>query len=173
MPSLSAERLFEQHHVAIYRYLLRMTGSADVAEELTQDVFVRVVQGLGRYEAIDRERAWLFRIARNLHIDYVRGRRRTPPPATLDGLDGVDVSDPAIQGVRSELIRALADLVEDDREAFLLAEVGGLSYAEIADVCGATVAAVRSRIYRARQALRISLEGVAVDRRPLVRGSHA
>jgi RNA polymerase sigma-70 factor (ECF subfamily) len=56
--------LFERHHVAIYRYLLRMTGSRETAEELTQDVFVRVLNGLEHYQQRDRERAWLFRIAR-------------------------------------------------------------------------------------------------------------
>ena len=64
MAATSAE-LFERHHVAIYRYLLRMTGSRETAEELTQDVFVRVLKGLEQYEERDREQAWLFRIARN------------------------------------------------------------------------------------------------------------
>ena len=69
--------LFEQHHLVIFRYFWRMTRRRDVAEDLTQDVFVRAVRGLGNYEPRNRDRAWLFEIARRLLLDYQRtiGRR--------------------------------------------------------------------------------------------------
>jgi RNA polymerase sigma-70 factor, ECF subfamily len=165
----TAADLFERHHLAIYRYLLRMTGSREVAEDLTQEVFVRVVRSSERYEERERERAWLFRIARNLRTDHLRHERRTP---ASDTLWGVDVAGAAMQGLRLSLSQALDDLEANDREVFVLAEISGLSYAEIAAVCVTTPAAVRSRIYRARQALRAALAGSAPQSPMLVRGHH-
>lgn len=161
--------LFERHHVAIYRYLLRMTGSRETAEELTQDVFVRVLKGLDQYQERDRERAWLFRIARNLRCDLARQSQRQPSTA----LDDIEPVEPQRQELQLSLVRALAALAEDDREAFVLGEIGGFSYVEIGAICEASPAAVRSRIYRARLALRHALEAPAIRERSFVRGTHA
>lgn len=156
--------MFERHHTAIYRYLLRMLGSRDRAEELTQDVFVRALKGADRYEDRAQERAWLFRIARNLQLDELRRVRRTPAtgPAGTD-----EPLQPAQQALRASLRQALAMLPLEEREAFVLAEVVGLSYAEIAEACSVTSAAVRSRIYRARMQLRSVLD-VPTAGKPLV-----
>ena len=162
--------LFERHHAAVYHYLLRMIGSREAAEELTQDVFVRVLKGFERYEEKDRERAWLFHIARNLRCDYSRQRRRQPPSTPLEDVDPIE---PQRQELQFSLARALADLTEDDREAFVLGEIGGFSYTEIGVICETTTAAVRSRIYRARLALRHALNAPAVSERSFVRGTHA
>ena len=72
-----AAGLFERHHLAVYRFLRRATGDGPAAEDLTQDVFLRIVRGLDRYEDRLRERAWVFRIARNVLID--RHRRYADP----------------------------------------------------------------------------------------------
>jgi RNA polymerase sigma-70 factor (ECF subfamily) len=164
-----ADDLFERHHLDVYRYLLRMTGSREEAEDLTQEVFLRVVRFSHEYEERSRERAWLFRIARNLRSDRSRHKQRVPVTASLEG---VEVSEPARQELRLSLLRALQDLDENDRESFLLAEIGGLSYADIALVCDATPAAVRSRIYSARLGLKVALESPIVRERVLARGSH-
>ena len=168
MPVTPAD-LYERHHLAIFRYLLRVTGSRDEAEDLTQEVFLRVVKAAHGYEDRDRERAWLFRIARNLRIDRSRQAQRTP---SADSLAGADVAETAQQGLRVSLLSALDDLEGDDREAFVLAEIGGLSYADIAAICDTSPAAVRSRIYRARLALRAALECPTGQRRVLLRGDH-
>ena len=126
-----------------------MTAGSSVADDLTQEVFVRVLQASGRYDARERERAWVFRIARNVLIDHHRRRARsveTSAPA--------DAAVPAPQDVSVPLSSALAALPEPERDAFLLSEVGGLAYAEIAALLQSTVPAVRSRIYRARMMLR-------------------
>ena len=160
MPATPAE-MFERHHLAIYRYLLRMTGSRDTAEELTQDVFLRAIQKAGAYEERSHERAWLFRIARNLRIDGVRRERRAPD---VSSIADDEPSQSAQQALRLSLLEALAMVSDEEREAFVLAEVVGLSYAEIAGVCAATPAAIRSRIYRARMQLRAALDTPAVHR---------
>lgn len=154
MPATPAE-MFERHHLAIYRYLLRMTGSRETAEELTQEVFLRAIQRAEAYEERSRERAWLFRIARNLRIDGVRRERRAP---VLAPVDDDEPWEPARQALRLGIRQALAMLEDNEREAFVLAEVVGLSYADIAETCGTTPAAIRSRIHRARMQLRAVLD---------------
>ena len=148
--SALAARMFEQHGSAIRRYLRRLTGDSEVAADLTQDVYLRVVRHAPQYEPRERERAWLFRIARNVFLDHVKLRARSPEAGSVEG---VAVSAPA-QAIRVDLDAALRQLDETDREAFLLCEVAGLRYDEIGPLLGLTVAGVRSRIYRARLALR-------------------
>src|SRR5215467_13606733 len=146
--------MFERHHLAIYRYLFRMLGSRDRAEEMTQDVFVRALKGASRYEDRSQERAWLFRIARNLRLDELRRDRRAPQMSHGEN----EPLQLAQQALQVSLRQALAMLPDDERESFVLAEVVGLSYAEIAVACSITPAAVRSRIYRARMQLRAVLD---------------
>jgi len=153
-PSPTAADLFSRHHLALFRFACRMTGRRDVAEDIVQDVFVRVMRGLETYRSDGRDAAWLFAIARRLLLDRRRAAERRP----------VEVSaDPAAHGVAppqedAAVIEQALDLVADeDREAFLLREVGGLGYEDIAAACGITRDAARSRIYRARVRLRTLL----------------
>jgi RNA polymerase sigma factor (sigma-70 family) len=74
----TAADLFERHHVAIFRFFRRVTGSPDLAEDLTQDVFVRVVKAVAEYQPRGREPGWLFQIARTILIDH---HRRRPEPS--------------------------------------------------------------------------------------------
>jgi RNA polymerase sigma-70 factor (ECF subfamily) len=148
-------QLFDRHHLAVFRFLRRMTGSLSLAEDLTQEVFLRVVRGRDGYDERSREVSWIFRIARNVLIDRHRARERLPQDASLQ--DAAVVSRPATQVLTAILDEALARLPEEDREAFLMREVGGLGYREIAEACGATPDAARMRIYRARVALRNAL----------------
>ena len=121
MPATPAE-LFERHHRALYRYLLRMTSSREQAEDLTQEVFVRVMKARDTYKEQNSERAWLFRIARNLRCDLARQHTRQGVPSALDD---VGPSQGPRQLVRLSLSRAIADLADEEREAFVLAEMGG------------------------------------------------
>jgi RNA polymerase sigma-70 factor, ECF subfamily len=148
-----AADLFERHGRLVRAYLRALTGSIDLAEDLAQDVFVRVVRGAVRYEARERERAWLFRIARNALTDH---RRRLAVRSVV----AHEASEPTVEAnqlMRLELHQALARLPDIQREAFLMAEIGGLSYFEIADVLEMSVAAIRSALYRARLSLRADL----------------
>jgi RNA polymerase sigma-70 factor (ECF subfamily) len=153
-----ARRLFDEHGASIRRYFRRLTGDHGEADDLAQEVFLRVVRAAPSYEPAERERAWLFRIARNVFLD---GRRREARSPVVDAR--ADAATSATQVVRSGIREALATLPTEDREAFLLAEVAGLSYAEIASATGSTVPSVRSRIYRARLALRARLSPPAPE----------
>jgi RNA polymerase sigma-70 factor, ECF subfamily len=156
------DHLFDAHHLVVYRYLLRMTGHRDEAEDLTQEVFLRAVRGIGQYEARGLDRAWLFRIAHNLLVDRQRRNRRAPQIAAGVAPDTLsrDSSDAFSAMVLDE---AMARLSELDREAFVLREVNGLSYAEIADITETTSDAVAARLYRARGVLRALLRGRPVS----------
>lgn len=153
MDTPTAADLFHRHHLAIFRYVYRLTGRRDVAEDVVQDVFLRVVRRLDAYQAIGREAAWLFSITRRLLVDRHRALERRPAPVD----DSVDASIPARQDTSVAIAEALAQVLEADRDAFLLREVGGLSYHEIALLCHTTPDSVRSRIYRARVRLRALL----------------
>ena len=143
--------LFVRYREPIYRFLRRFVRDGTVAEDLTQETFLRALGA--SYTAAGQERAWVFQIARNLARDHFRAHARAPVRAGVDDRMGV-TCDPALA---LELDSALGTLGEDDREVFLLKEVGGLGYAEIAAACELTPDAVRSRLHRARLALRKQL----------------
>ena len=153
MANSSAEDLFGRHHRDVYRFLVRMTGRRDVADDLVQDVFLNVVRALRNGGPVGHERGWIFSIARNLLAD--RHRRSQREIVTAD--EPPEQSTPATQALTVRLAESLDRLAEADREAFLLREIGGLSYQEIADMCGCTMDSVRCRLHRTRGALRAML----------------
>ena len=146
------ERFCADHHDGVYRYLRRVVGAAESARDLTQEVFLRVSRA-GVPEATDiGRRAWLFRIARNLALNHLRDGRRRPPTVTLGS-----APVPATQELAVALSDAIDSLPEVDRDIFLLRETAGLSYEEIAAAVELPLESVRSRLHRARQALRATL----------------
>jgi len=154
------ESLVAAHRQGVYRYLCRFVGRADTAHDLTQEVFLRVSRTSVPETNDTGQRAWIFRIARNLALNHVRDGRRRPEPVAL-----VERGTAATQELRMAVREALAALPEVDRDVFLLRESVGLSYEEIAEACDLTAAAVRSRLHRARLALRDALGGHVDDRR--------
>lgn len=146
------DRFYAAHRDGVFRYLRRIVGGHDAATDLTQEVFLRVSRA-GMPDATETgQRAWVFKIARNLALNHVRdGRRRptmVPDPQALT---------PATQELGVALRDAVAALPAIDRDVFLLREIVGLSYGEIAAACDITVESVRSRLHQARQALRRAL----------------
>jgi RNA polymerase sigma-70 factor (ECF subfamily) len=146
------DSLFAQHHRQLFRYFCRAVGQAEAARDLTQDVFLRVSRATIPASNGDVN-AWLFLIARNLVLDYHRSRSRRPELSPLDD-EGTRVPS---QDVGVAVNEALASLPELDRTVFLMREVAGLGYEEIASACDLTPDAVRSRIHRARLQLRDQL----------------
>ncbi len=141
-----------RHYRGVYRYLARVTGSRDRAEDLTQEVFLRVARAARNGDNVGHERGWVFAIARTvLAAEY----RSAEPPATVE-VD-VDVSTNGNQAMIAELSEALGRLSHVDRDVLLLREVSGLTYVEIAEACECTVESVRARLRRTRCALRAAL----------------
>jgi RNA polymerase sigma-70 factor (ECF subfamily) len=145
---VKSQALVVAHRDGVFRYLTRIVGQTD-APDLTQEVFLRVARSPVPDTTTDGERAWVFRIARNLALNYQRDQVRRPGIVEL-----TDAPRAASQETTLAMRDALAELAPIDRDVFLLREVVGLSYDEIAASCEISHAAVRSRLHRARQQLR-------------------
>jgi RNA polymerase sigma-70 factor (ECF subfamily) len=143
--------LFHRHHRALLRYAYRVTRRHDVAEDLVQETFARAVRSVETYEPRGRDLAWLFSILRRLLLDRHRAESRSSH--VVRDADGA-ASAAGHQELSAILQQALDQLNTLEREAFLLREIGGLTYNEIAQVSETTIESVRSRIYRARLQLR-------------------
>lgn len=148
--------LFLEHRDGVFRYLCRMVGHAEDARDLTQEVFLRVARAPERPDEPAERRAWVFHIARNLALNHARDSRRRPAPVGLVEFN-VDPGGRATQETAAAVREALAALEDLDRDVFLLRESAGLSYDEIARACEISPDAVRSRLHRARQTLRVAL----------------
>jgi RNA polymerase sigma-70 factor (ECF subfamily) len=156
------EALFVANQHRLFRYFCRAVGHAESARDLTQEVFVRVSRSA--IPAGDGDvRAWLFRIARNLALDHHRSRARRPEAAAI----AVEDTRQPSQDVDFAVTEALASLPDVDRDVFLMREVAGLGYDEIARACSLTPDGVRSRIHRARLQLRSLLAAPIATRRTI------
>ena len=149
----------------VYNYVLRLIGNRDLAEDLTQEVFLRVYQGLPGFSLRSRFTTWLFQVTKNRVLDEMRALERRPRSvAMLEDMPGLDVVDQPFE--RTETIdavwRAVEELNVDLKMALLLRDVVGFSYAEIADSLEITLATVKWRIYKAREEVAAALtrEGI-------------
>ena len=146
-------RLFERYREPVWRFFRRRVLDASRAEELAQDVFAAVVEAAPRYQPRGRFRSYVFGIAYNL---LMADRRREPAPQV--GTDPDTTLAPAADpGDALWVQRALAQLDEADREVLMLREYEGLSYQEIAELQQIPLNTVRSRLFRARMAMRDAL----------------
>jgi len=159
----SWDQIVEDHSTRVYRLAYRLTGNAHDAEDLTQEVFVRVFRSLHTYTPGTFE-GWLHRITTNLFLDSARRKSRIRFDALPDDADNrlpspVATPDAAYlnQTFDADIEAALASLSPDFRAAVVLCDVEGLSYEEIADVLDLKMGTVRSRIHRGRAMLRSAL----------------
>ena len=157
------EQIVEDHSARVYRLAYRLTGNAHDAEDLTQEVFVRVFRSLHTYQPGTFE-GWLHRITTNLFLDTARRKSRIRFDALPEDADNrlpspVPTPDMAYvsQLFDADVETALAELPPDFRAAVVLCDVEGLTYEEIAEVLGVKMGTVRSRIHRGRALLRKAL----------------
>ena len=155
--------IVERHSDRVYRLAHRLTGNRADAEDLTQEVFVRVFRSLDTYTPGTFE-GWLHRITTNLFLDQARRKQRIRFDALSDER-AARLASPAPapetayaeQTFDDDVERALASLPPDFRAAVVLCDVEGLSYEEIATILDAKLGTVRSRIHRGRSMLRAEL----------------
>ena len=160
--------ILNAYETPVYNYVLRMVGDRALAEDLSQEIFLRIYQGLPGFSLRCRFTTWLFQVAKNRVLDELRARERKPQSSlTLDDLPPLEVVDAPPE--RVEMIdgvwRAVAALNPDLKMALLLRDVVGLSYTEIADTLEITLATVKWRIFKAREEVQLALarEGVTVE----------
>jgi RNA polymerase sigma-70 factor, ECF subfamily len=158
--------ILEMYEVPVFNYVLRIVGDRALAEDLTQEIFIRIYQGLAGFSLRCRFTTWLFQVAKNRVLDELRARERKPQAVvTLDELPPLEVVDAPPERVEAidAVWRAVALLNPDLKMALLLRDVVGLSYTEIADSLEVTLATVKWRIFKAREEVQLSLEREGIE----------
>ena len=157
--------LVRVYQTPVFNYVLRLTGDRTLAEDLTQDVFLRVYQGLPRFSLRCKFTTWLFQVTKNRVLDELRARERRPSGfVSFDDIPPLECYDQPVE--RAETIdaiwRAVQDLNPDLKMALLLRDVVGMPYNEIADSLEITLATVKWRIFKAREEVQLTLarEGI-------------
>ena len=157
------------YEVPVFNYVMRLVGDRALAEDLTQEVFIRVFQGLPKFSLRSKFTTWLFQVTKNRVLDELRANERRPRAlVAIDDAPPLEVVDAPFEQV--ETIAALWVAVEglntDLKMALLLRDVVGLSYNEIADSLDTTLATVKWRIFKAREEVQLALasEGITFGR---------
>ena len=171
----SWEQIVEEHSARVYRLAYRLTGNVHDAEDLTQDVFIRVFRSLHTFRPGTFE-GWLHRITTNVFLDKMRRKQRIrfdalsdESAARLPSREASPEQTFADTHFDDDVQRALASLAPDFRAAVVLCDIEGLSYEEIAATLDIKLGTVRSRIHRGRAQLREAL----AHRAPEVRSAPA
>lgn len=156
------EILFERHYRSVYSFLRRAAGNATLAEDLTQEAFLRVLRYRSSFNHRHEFKPWLFRIARNLLTDHFSDRAREDqlgyethqysdgrpsPRRILEGKDQLERVEAAVSALSAE-----------QRNALLLARFHEFSYREIGDILGCSEGAVKARVFRALQTIQSLIE---------------
>ena len=153
------------YETPVFNYVLRLVGDRALAEDLTQEVFLRVFQGLPKFSLRCKFTTWLFQVTKNRVLDELRASERRPRHlVALDDVPPLEVMDAPIElgETVDALWRAIEGLSTDLKMALLLRDVAGLSYSEIADSLEVTLATVKWRIFKAREEVQVALgrEGI-------------
>jgi RNA polymerase sigma-70 factor, ECF subfamily len=153
------------YEVPVFNYVLRLVGNRSLAEDLTQEVFLRVFQGLPKFSLRSKFTTWLFQVTKNRVLDELRANERRPHlTVALEDVPPLEALDAPFERVEAvdAVWRSVGNLTPDLKMALLLRDVVGLSYTEIADSLEITLATVKWRIYKAREEVQLDLarEGI-------------
>ena len=160
------EDLVTEHEKGVYAIAQRMTGNAEDAADMTQETFIKAYNSLSSFRGDSKFSVWLYRIATNVCLDFLRSRSRKPTMSlSVEDDDGeetqMDIADESQSPeqllerglTRDAVRRGLKSLSPEYRQILLLREIQGLSYEEIAEALALEVGTVKSRIFRARKRL--------------------
>lgn len=153
------DALIERWHQPLWRYARRLTGDDEMAGEVTQDVWLRVVRGISRLREPARLRAWLFGIGRRVLMDRLRLKYAAPDLVDLDA-DALPAArhDDHLEDDLEAMQQGLLRLPIVERDTLTLFYLRELSLVEVADILGVPVGTVKSRLFRARRLLRRELD---------------
>lgn len=166
------DKLVSAYYPMIYNYFCRMTFDSHLAEDISQEVFIKLYNCRSQYQPVKTFKAFLFTIARNAYIDFYRKKKRKPEASydiaigekkfsDLFEAEKSDPSEPIDASERLEKIMAAVHKLPDIlRDVFLLSEIEGLKYSEIAEVLNIPVGTVKSRMFNALKSLRELLKGL-------------
>jgi len=167
----ACEALIRRYQDRIYTIAYSYVHDPEEALDITQETFLKMIEGLPRFREQANVYTWLYRIVVNRCIDRSRKRNRRPPPASLQELEGDRAAELTetraslcpqaaleAQELREQIQRAIAAVPEIYRMAVILADIEGLSMAEIARILGCPITTVRTRLHRGRTVIRQRLE---------------
>ena len=159
--------ILRAYETPVFNYVLRLVGDRSLAEDLTQEVFLRVFQGLPKFSLRSKFTTWLFQVTKNRVLDELRASERRPRAVVaLEDVPPLEVLDAPFERLEAidAVWRAVENLNVDLKMALLLRDVVGLPYAEIADALEVTLATVKWRIYKAREEVQLALhrDGVVI-----------
>ncbi len=171
------DRLVERYHRQIANFVFRMVGNYETSLDLTQEVFIKVYGSLGRFNPEFKFSTWIYKIASNTAIDYLRKQSVSVSPLYLVSGNDEEFELPipargpsperALERTErsAQIEEAISKLPTRYRELIVLRHVGELSYDEISEVTGLPLGTVKNRIFRAREAMRkhlirLGIEGV-------------
>jgi RNA polymerase sigma-70 factor (ECF subfamily) len=159
------EQLYRAHAGRLYNLVFRMAGSAQEADDLLQEVFLHAYRKLGSFRGDSSLGTWLYRLAVNHCLDFLRGRQSRMARLT-DSLDEEGAAEPAAAAPivptalsRMDLDRAIAQLPPGCRAAFVLHDVEGYEHHEVARLLGISEGTSKSQVHKARMKLRSMLSG--------------
>jgi RNA polymerase sigma-70 factor, ECF subfamily len=160
--------ILRAYETPIFNYVYRIVGDRALAEDLTQEVFVRVFQALPRFSLRCKFTTWLFQVTKNRVLDELRARERRPHSVlAIEDAPRLEIVDPPVERLETieAVWRAVRELNPDLKMALLLRDVAGLPYNEIADSLEITLATVKWRIFKAREEVQQALarEGIVFD----------
>ena len=155
------ETLYQRYAARIYSLACRMAGSTDAGEDLLQEIFLQAHRKMASFKGDAALGTWLYRLAVNHCLDFVRSRRAKMDKAT-DTLDADGAIEPLAPRetplARIDLERAIARLPEGCREAFVLHDVEGFDHKEVAQMLGIAEGTSKSQVFKARSKLRAFLK---------------
>jgi RNA polymerase sigma-70 factor (ECF subfamily) len=161
--------LFERYHVKLYNFFLRLTLNKGVSEDLTQEVFLRILKYRDTFRFEGKFTTWMYQIGRNLHIDYLRKHKEEMP---LDEKWEEEISVEAQPEEKTQeeqdrifLQKALSQLSPGKKEVLVLSRFQGMKYQEISQLLGCSLSTVKVQVHRAIKDLRktyIELKGGVV-----------
>lgn len=177
-PELRFQQVYDEYHAKIFRYLTRIVGQSE-AEDLTQEVFVKVGQSLETFRGESQLSTWIYRIATNAALDRLRqpsvrhgGEKLLPVEAIAEIKADADIQTGELKAsteqrlIRSEMNGCIREIIqtlpEQYRSVIVLSELEGLKDSEIAEILGLTLQTAKMRLHRARAKLRKELAAACV-----------
>lgn len=146
-------QLFERYQVRLYNYFLKLTRREALSEDLTQNVFERVLKHRHTYKEEFPFNAWLFRIAHNVRMDYYRKQKikfdANVDPVQLPLVDNARDEEEEREFLKVDLERALSQMKDEYREVLILTRYERMKYMQVADVLGISEGAVKIKVHRA------------------------
>lgn len=149
--------LFERYHVRIYNFLLKLTYDRSVSQDLTQNLFYRIIKYRQTFKDIHTFKSWIYQLARNIHNDYCKNRRKlTDQFTSVDEFDENtrDEHNGFVEEDYERLEKAMSRLKPEQKEILILSRFQGLKYSEISAIQNTSVPSVKVQVHRTIKELR-------------------